>query len=115
MKKLVLFGHSLGREETIPEEMGEVSICTTPKNLRKLAAHFIEVALDMERMGADFDHAHFQPGPDRAEIVICRYDKDRYGDTEIIYDDDLGFQKRVPKGTDSLVHNNRERTLKVVP
>jgi hypothetical protein len=97
MKKFMLYGHPMGEPDEIPKELSEVCISTTPANLRKLAAHFLQTADDMEHMGDDFDHVHMQPQQNRSEIVITRYNAERFGDTKIIYDFVLGYKRRVPK------------------
>lgn len=88
---LQLYGHRVNIREDAPDVLHEVSICSSANGLRKLAQHLLEAADDMDRMGEDFDHVHFQP-QGRPEIVICRYSAEH--DRPIVWDDALeGFKR----------------------
>lgn len=92
-----LFGHALGIKEDIPVELHEATICSTPKGLRDLAAHLLEVAAEMEKTSQEnMDsgmHWHFQP-ESRPEIVICGLDTGSKALPAIVYDEALEGYKR---------------------
>ena len=92
-----LFGHALGNKEGIPVELHEATICSSPKGLRDLAAHLLEVAAEMEKTSQEsIDngmHWHFQP-ESRPEIVICGLDTASKALPAIVYDEALEGYKR---------------------
>ena len=92
-----LFGHALGIKEDIPVELHEATICASPKGLRDLAAHLLEVAAEMEKTSQEsIDngmHWHFQP-ESRPEIVICGLDTASKALPAIVYDEALEGYKR---------------------
>jgi hypothetical protein len=45
-------------EEANPTTLAEVTLCATPDELRKMAAFLEFCAMEMERMGATYDHVH---------------------------------------------------------
>ena len=92
-----LFGHALGIKEEIPVELHEATICASPKGLRDLAAHLLEVAAEMEKTSQSaIDngmHWHFQ-AESRPEIVICGLDTGSKALPPIIWDDELEGHRR---------------------
>lgn len=92
-----LFGHALNIKEDVPVELHEATICATPKGLRDLAAHLLEVAAEMDKTSQEsIDngmHWHFQ-AESRPEIVICGLDTGSKALPPIIWDDELEGHRR---------------------
>lgn len=56
-----LYGYTdaeLPIEEIVPKSLGEVTLCATPTELRKMSDFFIFCASEMERIGSKYDHIH---------------------------------------------------------
>jgi hypothetical protein len=45
-------------EEVVPAELAEITVCATPRELRRMAEFFIFCASEMERMGPEYSHVH---------------------------------------------------------
>lgn len=89
---LQLWGHQVGIPYDRCIELHEVTICATPEGLRVLAQHLVDQAAQMEKMGEDYDHGHFQPEV-RPEIVVSRFSEEDAVDIE--WDESLDGYKRV--------------------
>lgn len=92
-----LFGHPINITGGVPLELHEATICGTPKGLRDLAAHLLEVADEMEATSQDAiddgAHWHFQP-ESRPEIVVCGLDTASKALPALVYDEALDGYKR---------------------
>lgn len=85
-----LFGHPTEGAPTAPLELHEMTICATPKGLRDLAAHLLEVAAEMDKTSQDrIDggaHWHFQPDS-RPEVVVCGQTTSSKALPPLVYDE----------------------------
>jgi len=69
-----LFGHAVDEDKDLEPvtSLREICIVGSPEVLRAIAKHLLEEADSMERMGEDYDHAHWRGYNAETDIVISR-------------------------------------------